>query len=70
MSADGPYKCVSCNGREFRSREELEKHNQEQHRYERSLNYLLILVTRFLPILSFVFSSTKIATVNGLALRP
>ena len=31
MSADGPYKCVSCNGREFKSREELEKHNQEQH---------------------------------------
>ena len=31
MSGDGPYKCVSCNGREFKSREELEKHNQEQH---------------------------------------
>ena len=31
MSADGPYKCTSCNGREFKSREELEKHNQEQH---------------------------------------
>jgi len=31
MSADGPYKCVSCNGKEFKSREELEKDNQEQH---------------------------------------
>jgi hypothetical protein len=31
MSGDGPYKCVSCNGREFKSREELEKHNEEQH---------------------------------------
>ena len=31
MSADGPYKCVSCNGKEFKSREELEKHNEEQH---------------------------------------
>ena len=29
MSADGPYKCVSCNGREFKSREELEKHNED-----------------------------------------
>ena len=31
MSAGGPYKCTSGNGRDFRSREELEKHNQEQH---------------------------------------
>ena len=31
MAADGPYKCVSCNGKEFKSREELEKHNEEQH---------------------------------------
>ena len=31
MSADRPYKCTSCNGKEFKSREELEKHNQEQH---------------------------------------
>ena len=28
MSADGPYKCVSCNDREFKSREELENHEQ------------------------------------------
>ena len=34
MSADGPYKCVSCKGRDFKSREELEKHNQEQHSNE------------------------------------
>ena len=28
MSSDGPYKCVSCNGKEFKSREELEQHNK------------------------------------------
>lgn len=25
------YKCVSCEGKAFRSKEELDKHNREEH---------------------------------------
>ncbi len=31
MSSDGPYKCTTCNGKEFGSREELDKHTREEH---------------------------------------
>jgi hypothetical protein len=31
MSLDEPFKCNLCNGTEFSSREELDKHNREKH---------------------------------------
>jgi hypothetical protein len=32
MSQDRPYRCTLCNGREFNSREDLDKHTQEEHK--------------------------------------
>jgi hypothetical protein len=31
MSIDEPFICSLCNGAEFNSREELDKHNREKH---------------------------------------
>jgi Zinc-finger double-stranded RNA-binding len=31
MAQDSPYKCVTCNGKIFKTREELDKHTSEEH---------------------------------------